>query len=37
MEVLGMRPKAGINMDDTRRSFRAVTGALDVTIVDNGF
>lgn len=37
MEVLGMRSKAGIWWEDTRRSLREVRGALDVAIVDMGF
>lgn len=34
MDVLGMRSKAGIKWEDTRRSFRAVRGALDVAILE---
>ena len=34
MDVLGRRSKAGIRWEDTRRSFRAVRGALDVAILD---
>lgn len=34
MDVLGMRSKAGIKWEDTRRSFRAVRRALDVAMLD---
>lgn len=34
MDVLGIRSKAGIKWEDTRRSFRAIRGALDVAILD---
>lgn len=37
MDVLGMRSKAGIKWDDTRRSFRAFRGNLDVAILDEAF
>lgn len=37
MEVLGVRSKAGIWCEDTRRSLRAVRGALDVAIIDKDF
>jgi len=34
MEVFGMRSNAGIWWDDTRRSFKGVSGAFDVAIVE---
>ena len=34
MDVLGKSLKAGIWCEDKRRSFKAVTGAFDVAILD---